>query len=63
MAKKKKKTSKWIDTSAFKDGYDLGDGIKTVVNTVKKSSNQATKEAKKVALNKKKSIKEESISK
>lgn len=61
MAKKKKKTSKWIDTSAFNDGYDLGDGIKTVVNTVKKSSKQASKQAKKAALNKKKSIKEDTL--
>lgn len=61
MAKKKKKASKWIDTSAFKDGWDLGDGVRTVVRSAKKSSKQITKQAKKAAANKKKSIKEDTL--
>ena len=59
--KKKKKTSKWIDTSAFDDGWDLGDGIRTVVRTAKKSSNEATKQARAAALNKKKTLKEDTL--
>ena len=38
MAKKKKKKSKYIDLSAFSDGYDFGDVAKTVVNSAKKTS-------------------------
>lgn len=42
MAKKKKK-SKWLDLSAFKDGYDAGDVTRTVVRSGKKSANTVKK--------------------
>lgn len=37
MAKKKK--NKWLDLSAFDDGYDKGDIKKTIVNSAKRTSN------------------------
>lgn len=47
--KKKKKSSKWIDTSAFRDGYDFGDVTKTIVSSAKKSSKQAGKAVNSIA--------------
>lgn len=38
MAKKKKK-SKWLDLSAFDDGYDFGDISETITKSVKKTRN------------------------
>lgn len=55
--KKKKKSSKWIDTSAFKDGYDFGDVTKTITRSAKKS----TKQAKKVVSKKTNSIAEDTM--
>lgn len=41
--KKKKKNSKWLDLSAFNDGYDVGDVTRTIVKSGKKSANTAKK--------------------
>lgn len=51
MAKKK---SKWLDLSAFDDGYDFGDITKTIKNSAKKTSKTLQKNASKSAKSKSK---------
>lgn len=52
MAKKKKKKNKYLDLSAFKDGYDFGDVTKTIVKSAKKTSKTLQKNAEKSAKSK-----------